>query len=76
LDDCDPLAGSFLPLSDFLQHPLEDTELLGHPETAFVLIIKDGTIYKNTIEKSSTDNDGPELGTRLAEITVPEGGGL
>ena len=31
-------------------NPLENIELVGHPETSFVLIMKDGTIYKNTVE--------------------------
>lgn len=31
-------------------NPLEKIELVGHPETNFVLIMKDGTISKNTIK--------------------------
>jgi hypothetical protein len=31
-------------------NPLENIELIGHLETDFVLIMKDGTIYKNTIK--------------------------
>lgn len=31
-------------------NPLENIELVGHPEMSFVLIMKDGTIYKNTVE--------------------------
>ena len=30
--------------------PLENIELVSHPETSFVLIMKDGMIYKNTVE--------------------------
>jgi imidazolonepropionase-like amidohydrolase len=30
-------------------NPLEHIELLRHPATNFVLIMKDGVIYKNTI---------------------------
>jgi imidazolonepropionase-like amidohydrolase len=30
-------------------NPLENIELVGQPETSFVLIMKDGTIYKNII---------------------------
>jgi imidazolonepropionase-like amidohydrolase len=31
-------------------NPLENIEIVDHPETSFALIMKDGTIYKNTIE--------------------------
>jgi len=31
-------------------NPLENIELVGHPETSFVLIMKDGTIYKNIVK--------------------------
>jgi imidazolonepropionase-like amidohydrolase len=31
-------------------NPLENIDLVAHPETNFVLIMKDGTIYKNTTD--------------------------
>jgi imidazolonepropionase-like amidohydrolase len=30
-------------------NPLQNIELVGHPETSFVLIMKDGKVYKNTL---------------------------
>ena len=31
-------------------NPLENIDLVGHPETSFVLIMKDGTIYRDTVK--------------------------
>jgi hypothetical protein len=39
-----------LELDDLLGNPLENVELVGHHETSFVLIMKDGTIYKNSLK--------------------------
>ena len=33
--------------------PLKDIQLLAQPEKAFKVIMKDGVIYKNTLEKQA-----------------------
>ncbi|MFW2036866.1 hypothetical protein [Acinetobacter junii] len=42
------------PLADLLLvngNPIENINLVSNPETNFVVIMKDGVIYKNTVAK-------------------------